>query len=252
MKLPITNWALDYSSTVKVPNLQRFDLFITGGPAVPVPAVPQPFFYCSWAEMLKGNAQRVSADTGVAILGENKKWGTCFMDCGEPRWADYLLSSVIIPGKAAGYKGVFLDTFDGMEDCANALGYGDPSPERTRLYLGSLNFVRRLCDLGDLKVITNRGFPQCVMGMASFPCYAGMMIESAWQSTGGPTPQSERQWIWEQLASFDTSGMTILTLDYCQDQDKAGQICQRSEARGFTPLVVRGSLTPPKIVAYPK
>lgn len=260
MKLDINNWALDYSSPVQLKKPSKFGLFITGGPKVPLPAsVALPYFYCSWAEIAKGRAKKVSQETGVKILGENPLWKTAFMDCGDPRWAEYLIQTVIKPGVAKGYKGVFCDTFDGMEDCANALGYDDPSPERTRIYAGGSFFVLQIIAAAanpDFGVITNRGFPQC-RGDEGIPpirdLIVGMMIESMWHSKSGPTNNAEREWLLEQISSsVEGTNVTVLTLDYCPNKDTAGKIVSKSQKKGCVPLVVSGSLTPPKIIAYPK
>lgn len=258
MKLSIEKWALDYSSKVRLPGVGRFPLFITGGPNVPVPDVELPYFYCSWAEIIADKAQKVSQETGVAIIGENKLWGTCFMDCGNPDWASYLIETVISPGIDAGYKGVFLDTFDGMEDAANALGYAKDSPERTRLYKGGSAFVWAIAFVADgkLGILTNRGFPQCQRIMECGPitdcsAWRGMMIESMWHSKSGPTPGKERKWLLGELAVLDGTDATIMTLDYCGEPPTAWDIVKKSSKRGYVPLVVQGSLTPPKLVAFP-
>lgn len=179
--------------------------------------------YMSIGELDKGSpyTSRVKKEW---ILGENKNWGSQFINASEAGWQDIILEQADKLIKA-GYDGFFLDTLDTAELYAQA------KP-------GMVQIVEKLrAKYPDAVIVQNRGFS---MLSATAPSIDAVMFEgysSAYDFgtkkynaiSGDPSyvnDVAKRGLVVLALDYADPTQMDIITADY-----------QRAQAAGFIPYV---------------
>lgn len=161
------------------------------------------------------------------VLGENKNWGSKFVDANQLGWQDRVLNRAadII---SFGFSGFFLDTLDTV----------DLFPQTKP---GMIRIVKRLRErFPDAVIVQNRGFavlPETahLIDAVMFEDYSTTFDfdKQTYLSSDGDA---------SAILPYAGRGLKILALDYADDPALAGRAKKRARAAGFIPFVTNIAL----------
>ncbi|GAA4017982.1 hypothetical protein GCM10022631_33490 [Deinococcus rubellus] len=179
--------------------------------------------YMTIGELDRNNAAAPAVDPSW-ILGENKNWGSKFIDASQPGWQK-IVADEAAKLKGQGFDGFFLDTLD-TADLYPKIGPG---------------LVKIVQDLRaaypDVVIVQNRGF---ALLNQTAPSIDAVMFEnfssqySFDQKTYGSVNGDP-----SFVEALSKRGLKVLALDYAQpeQQDVITRDYQRAKSFGFVPYV---------------
>ena len=177
------------------------------------------------------------------FLGSNRGWGSDIVDVGDPEWASFLVSEVIAPLYARGYRALFLDTLDSYQLVSRS------DSDRARYERGLVQLVLMLKKRWpEIKLVLNRGFeilPRVAREIA------GIAAESLFQGWDAASQSyvlvqdKDRQWLLSRLQDARARfGIPISVIDYvpASQRERRREIAKRILDLGFEPWVAGPAL----------
>jgi len=172
------------------------------------------------------------------ILGKNVAWDSDVMDLSNPEWQEFLLSDVINPLWAKGYRGLFLDTLDSFKLFAL-------TTEKQAVQTAALQqFLQKVKQqYPDIKLIANRGFEIIPKIAKQLDAVAAESLYASWDNIHKKyikTTEKDQKWLLSQLKSIrDEYNLDIIIIDYVPPKKRqyAHEIAQKIQEHGFIPWV---------------
>ena len=172
------------------------------------------------------------------ILGKNVAWDSDVMDLSNPEWQDFLLSEVINPLWASGYRGLFLDTLDSFKLFAL-------TAEKQAIQTAALqSFLKRVKKhYPEIKLIANRGFEIIPHIAKQLDAVAAESLYASWDNIHKKyteTSESDQKWLLSHLKSIQSEHhLDIIIIDYVPPKKRAyaQNIAKKIQEQGFIPWV---------------
>jgi uncharacterized protein (TIGR01370 family) len=172
------------------------------------------------------------------MLGKNVAWDSDVMDLSNPEWQEFLLSEVINPLWAKGYRGLFLDTLDSFKLFALT---AEKQAIQTAALKSFLSKVKQRYP--EIKLIANRGFEIIPHIAKQLDAVAAESLYASWDNVHKKytsTSEKDQQWLLSQLKSIKSKyNLDIIIIDYVPPKKRqhAQDIAQKIQEHGFIPWV---------------
>jgi uncharacterized protein (TIGR01370 family) len=172
------------------------------------------------------------------MLGKNVAWDSDVMDLSNPEWQEFLLSEVINPLWAKGYRGLFLDTLDSFKLFALT---AEKQAIQTAALKSFLSKVKQRYP--EIKLIANRGFEIIPHIAKQLDAVAAESLYASWDNVHKKytsTSEKDQQWLLSQLKSIKSKyNLDIIIIDYVPPKQRqyAHEISKKIQDQGFIPWV---------------
>ncbi|KTD76286.1 bifunctional glycoside hydrolase 114/ polysaccharide deacetylase family protein [Legionella waltersii] len=187
------------------------------------------------------DAEYISKINKEWIIGKNADWNSVVMDLSNPKWRSFLLTELIEPLWAKGYRGFFFDTLD---------SYTLTKKSPTEQQAGLVDFIKSVKKkYPDAKLILNRGFEIIPNVHEEIEAVAAESLFSEWvpkSKTYRPVPEKSMRWLLNALQKVKTEfQLPIIVIDYLpvNEKQQARELAKKIDQLGFIPWVANGSLS---------
>ncbi len=188
------------------------------------------YAYLSMGEVHPTRTYFKTLPTGL-LKAVNPDWSSHVIDQTHPQWVDVLISTMVAPMWAKGYRGFFLDTLDSYRllstDSQQQLIQQQALESAIEALHGKFPGIR---------LIANRGFEMLPRLHHRFEAVAAESVLEGWHAASQSyvaVPPSDRQWLLDRLnETRERYGLPVIAIDYVAAHDRektratAGQLRQ--------------------------